>query len=87
MAIVATAIPSDALSSATDLAFFTQLATATPSWATALPTGVAQYYNSVAAAEASIVSKDLKGPAPTNAPAAALAAGVGAAAGLVALVL
>lgn len=74
---------------ATDSAYLSQLATATPSWFTALPSGVQSYYGSIATAEASIVSKDLKGPAVTNGPSVqkVVAAGVGAAVGVVALAL
>ena len=55
-------------------------ATAVPSWYSAMPTPIQQFWSSVGAAEISIVSKDAKGPAPTNAvnvklAGAALAAG------------
>ena len=42
-------------------------ATASPSWITAIPTSVKAYFSSVRQAEASILSKDAQGPAPTNA--------------------
>ena len=41
--------------------------TAMPSWFSALPTSAVAYFSSVAQAEISILSKDAKGPAPTNA--------------------
>lgn len=43
-------------------------ATATPSWYSAIPTPYQSYLSSVGNAEASIVSKDATGPAPTKAP-------------------
>ncbi len=42
--------------------------TATPTWYSAIPTSYQNYLSSVGVAEASIISKDAKGPAPTNAP-------------------
>lgn len=42
--------------------------TATPSWYSAIPTSYQNYLSSVGVAEASIVSKDVTGPAPTTAP-------------------
>ncbi|KAK0514423.1 hypothetical protein JMJ35_003040 [Cladonia borealis] len=41
--------------------------TALPSWFSALPTSALAYFSSVGQAEISIISKDAKGPAPTNA--------------------
>ncbi len=41
-------------------------ATALPTWFSALPTSAQAYISSVAQAEISIISKDAKGPAPTN---------------------
>lgn len=42
--------------------------TAVPSWYTAMPKAYRSYWASVGVVERSIVSKDLMGPAPTNAP-------------------
>ena len=44
--------------------------TATPSWYSAIPTSYQNYLSSVGVVEASIVSKDATGPAPTKAPGA-----------------
>lgn len=44
--------------------------TAQPSWYSAIPTSYQNYLSSVGAAEASIISKDAEGPAPTKAPGA-----------------
>lgn len=44
--------------------------TARPSWYSAIPTSYQNYLSSVGVAEASIVSKDATGPAPTRAPGA-----------------
>ena len=41
--------------------------TAAPSWFSAIPTSAVAYFSSVRQAEYSILSKDAKGPAPTNA--------------------
>lgn len=41
---------------------------AVPSWVTAVPTSYLGYMSSVVAAEQSIVSKGLEGPAPTQGP-------------------
>ena len=57
---------------------------AVPSWFTAIPTSVQAYFSSMGQAEASILSKDAKGPAPTN---AVRVAGAVMAAGGAALVL
>ncbi|KAK4697241.1 hypothetical protein P7C71_g800, partial [Lecanoromycetidae sp. Uapishka_2] len=37
-----------------------------PAWVSAVPTSAVSYISSVVSAEASIISKDAKGPAPTN---------------------
>lgn len=67
-------------------AFYQSMATATtdPAWFSALPTSAVGFFSSVAAAEMSIVSKDVKGPAPTH---AVKVAGVVLAAGGVALAM
>ena len=41
--------------------------TTQPAWISAVPTSARAYLSSVANAEASIITKDAKGPAPTNA--------------------
>ncbi|KAK3170660.1 hypothetical protein OEA41_002742 [Lepraria neglecta] len=71
VAAFATAVPSDVLSEIEDNpdGYFQSAFTATalPTWFTALPSSAQSFFSSVGAAEISIVSKDVKGPAPTNA--------------------
>lgn len=68
--VLATAVPSDVIEQIQfdPNGYYQSVATATalPSWFTAMPTPVQQFFSSVGQAEASILSKDAKGPAPTN---------------------